>query len=293
MGFWVRHLRLYQTLMRMGVRDPRRLLHMGPKSPDREESAEWIRKNGIADFGRFRMKLSVESPQDICYNAYRMFGEDYEHETVSLLRQNLRKGDTFLDIGANSGYFSLYMAGLCSRVIAVEANPRAYERLRANIELNNFMNIEPFNIALSDKRGTARFWVDEGNDGESSLSPVVLPYSAARRTFIDVQTDTIDNILLGGGADVMKIDVEGFEHEVLKGGMRTIGNIRLIVFEQSLDILDRKDEAIDKNVVISFLRDNGFTVRKITREGTPGAEIHDYREADTITSNLCAIGPDR
>jgi hypothetical protein len=91
----------------------------------------------------------------------------------------------------------------------------------------------------------------------------------------------------------MKIDVEGFEREVLRGGAKTVGGARVIVFEQSLDIMDRRDRAMDKNVVIKFLWDNGFSVRTITGEGTPGREIRDYREADTITSNLCAMAAGR
>jgi FkbM family methyltransferase len=286
MGFWAKHFKLYQALKRMGIRDPRYILGHGSQS-EMEKSISEIRRNSITDFGGFKMDLSPESPQDISYNVWRLNGIGYEKETAMLFRKSVKKTDTFLDIGSNSGYFALSMAGLCDRVMAFEPMPDVYRRLEANIKLNNFRNVQAFNIAVSDKKEKTTFYMDEHNDGGGSLSAG--RQSEAERKPIEIQTDTLDNILNGHKADVIKIDTEGFEYEVLKGGTKTIGQARLIVFEHNMEVMAHRGAHIEKNQVIKLLEQNGFSVRSINANGTPGKELHDYKDAPGLAMNLCAI----
>jgi len=286
MSFWVKHYKLYKMLKKMGFRDPRYLL-TSPHSPDLKKSIKWIKENEITDFGGFKMKLSANSSQDLWYNAFRMEGSSYEQETISLLKANIKKTDTFIDIGSNSGYFSLSLAGLCNKVISFEPIPDAYKRLKTNIKINRFSNIKTFNVALTDKQKETTFWIDQNNDGESSLD-----YEGTFKQSgmpITVQTNTLDNILNEDKVDIIKLDAEGFESEILKGGRKTIEKVRLIVFEQNLNIFEKKDKYIDKNIIIKFLDAHGFSIRTINNNGSLGNEIHDYTEATGIYSNLCAI----
>jgi hypothetical protein len=77
----------------------------------------------------------------------------WEPEVTSLICRRLRKGGTFLDIGANIGYDTLLAAscvGPGGRVIAVEASAPIFEKLKANVQRNAFRNVAIHNVAVSD-----------------------------------------------------------------------------------------------------------------------------------------------
>jgi FkbM family methyltransferase len=142
----------------------------------------------------------------------------YEPETVRLFPELVREARVFFDIGASTGLFSLLAASLNPdlRVRAFEPLPRAYDQLVRNIALNDFSGrIEAINTAVGGTTGMAPFYVPEG----------IVPMSASlsgigmhRPHRIAVAVDTIDNFCrMHPMPDLVKIDVEGLEHEVLEG----------------------------------------------------------------------------
>jgi len=100
-------------------------------------------------------------------------GRIYEPEVSSYIMKNLKLGETFMDIGANNGYYTILAADLVGpkgKVISLEPNPKAFQRLLHNIEINNLKNVIPLNIALSDKDGKAILYLNSGSeDGLASL----------------------------------------------------------------------------------------------------------------------------
>jgi FkbM family methyltransferase len=155
----------------------------------------------------------------------------------------MQKGETFVDVGANIGYYSLRVAKEYSAkgvmVIAIEAHPDNYKALSKNIELNDFKCVRPINKAVSDHKGIVRLYerVDGRNRIRSeyySLSNAFLNESNFARPeggSLEVECDTLDNILGEQRVDVMKIDVEGAEVSALKGATRTLKNLRKIIVE--------------------------------------------------------------
>ena len=155
----------------------------------------------------------------------------------------LRRGETFVDVGANVGYYSLKIAKEYSAkgvvVIAIEAHPQNYKALSKNIELNDFKCIRPINRAVSDHKAIATLYerVDTRNRIRSefySLSNAFLHESNVARPeggSIEVECDTLDNILGDQRVDVMKIDIEGAEVSALKGATRTLKKLRKIIVE--------------------------------------------------------------
>ncbi len=145
----------------------------------------------------------------------------YEPIQTAIVRASLRPGNTFVDVGANWGYFSLMAAhrvGSNGRVIAVEPDPRLYGALAANVARNSLSNVTRLSIAAAAVAGTAPlhgFRQGDGNRGVSSL----LGGHASGPSFT-VRTAPLDGLLDSLGidlVDLVKIDVEGAEGLALTG----------------------------------------------------------------------------
>jgi FkbM family methyltransferase len=143
----------------------------------------------------------------------------YEKGTIQFLEKYLRPGSRFLDIGANIGLMSV-IASKCvgekGIVYAVEANPGTVSILQMNIELNHCKNVEVLPVALSDTTGTALLFENwQVNRGGASL----ISQSAGQQG-IEVKMERIDDLFRDDTTiDLVKIDVEGFEPQVIRGGM--------------------------------------------------------------------------
>jgi FkbM family methyltransferase len=131
----------------------------------------------------------------------------------------LRNGDTFLDIGANIGVFAANIASLQVlfpdlKVYAFEPNPDTAARLRANAER---LDVEIFDIALSDRNGTLEF-VDSAASNAFSTVENASSYSISSERKV-CECWRLKDLPIQGDSLVMKIDVEGHEWEVLQGAI--------------------------------------------------------------------------
>lgn len=144
----------------------------------------------------------------------------YEKGTIQLLHEFLKPGSTFLDIGANIGLMSSIASkqvGERGKVFAVEANPKTQEILQHNLALNQCQNVGIFPLALGETQGTATLFENWNvNRGGASL------LSQDGESGVEVPVDTIDFLFQNDQIDLIKIDVEGFELEVLKGGIELL-----------------------------------------------------------------------
>ena len=132
------------------------------------------------------------------------------------------------DVGANAGVFSLYAHGINPRseIIAFEPLPEMLRRIQSLKERTG-MNLTCHAQAVSKSCGEAFFETAHGYDGTSRLSTSTQP---AANTF-RVETTTLDTIFGDRKIDVMKIDVEGFECDVIAGGKKTLANTRFLIIE--------------------------------------------------------------
>lgn len=136
----------------------------------------------------------------------------YEGPEIDFLRQGLKDGATLVDIGANVGLYGLSLAptvGPKGKVICIEADPVAGARVTENARLNAYPQVKVVLCAAGDKNGEARF-AAKTNPAHSKVSDegeVVVPMR------------TLDGILKSHqvkAIDALKIDVEGFEDQVLR-----------------------------------------------------------------------------
>lgn len=146
---------------------------------------------------------------------------DYEEQLW--LAAHLNHGDTFYDVGANIGFFTLIAAKIVGpegRAVAFEPLPANVEQLRRNVALNNFANVTVIAAAISDRESMGQFslgrrardagkLVETDSRGESIQVPVTTIDAAVSSTFLRPPT-------------VMKIDVEGEEINALTGALDTI-----------------------------------------------------------------------
>ncbi len=141
----------------------------------------------------------------------------YEKGTIQLLGDFLKSGSIFLDIGANIGLMSTIaskIVGEKGRVYAVEANPKTITVLQHNLALNQCENVELIPLALSNEKGTAVIYENwQVNRGGASL------ISQGDTEGLPINTERLDALFAPDSPiHLVKIDVEGFELEVLKGG---------------------------------------------------------------------------
>jgi FkbM family methyltransferase len=144
----------------------------------------------------------------------------FEAGILSVFRGFLAEGDVFLDVGANIGFLSLVAArfvGGSGTVYAVEPHPETYKILQENIHINRIKNVCPMNIALGAEISEARIYDNpKRSRGAASL---IRPSDATEQSGKPCRVTTIDILLEEGMCPphLIKIDVEGFELEVLKG----------------------------------------------------------------------------
>jgi FkbM family methyltransferase len=147
---------------------------------------------------------------------------DYEPETARIIGASLKPGDTFIDVGAHIGFFTVLAGrrvGPTGRVIAFEPGPATRARLHANVQHNRLGNVTICDEALSNQPGRHSFSVGPSDD--SGLA--TLRGGAIVGPTVDVTCARFDDLI---HADVqvagIKIDVEGAEAFVLAGMERCL-----------------------------------------------------------------------
>jgi len=144
-----------------------------------------------------------------------------EYEEMSFLLHYFSEKDTFFDIGANVGVFSILAAKVKNvKTISIEPLPNTYEKLKDNIQINRLSNIKYENIGLSDKKSKLYFTTDRDTMNSVAISSDI--------DIKEVNVDTLDNVAQRYEVPtVIKIDVEGYEANVLKGGRSVLRNKKL------------------------------------------------------------------
>ena len=144
----------------------------------------------------------------------------------------------FVDIGANFGTHSLLMAKAGLDVVSFEPNPGCRAYSQALYEKND-VAIRTLPVALGARQGTAELVFPKGESWLGSIMPQVIGWNRDRGECELVQTEVhrLDDVPLGPGAMLIKIDVEGGEVDVLKGARRTLRERRPAVIFESTDTL--------------------------------------------------------
>ena len=214
----------------------------------------------------------------------------YEKGILSLLEKYLKKGDCFIDVGANIGLMTIFAAkqvGPNGKVIAFEAHPETAKILEFNLNLNSITNVESCIYALgSENTQTVIYDNWQVNRGGASL---VISEENSVSYPIEVKTldECIDSALI---PKVIKIDVEGFELEVLKGAKKTIQKIQPILIIELSSHRDNKYEISELMDYIESFNIYSFYKLKGTKERvSPLVKINSRNELPEHDNIICLI----
>jgi FkbM family methyltransferase len=135
---------------------------------------------------------------------------------IARITRDLAPGDTFVDLGANIGVFTVHAAkavGPQGCVLAIEPSPAVLERLRFNVAANGFRNVRIAAVAIGDKRGQATLHAVANAHGSASLHE-----TPGSDTHLTVPVEPLAALLSTHGiarVDAMKVDIEGYEDRAL------------------------------------------------------------------------------
>lgn len=207
----------------------------------------------------------------------------YEVTTTKFLRQVLRAGDVFLDIGANCGAVTLVAASAIAngKIYAFEPGNTIRSRLQANIDLNPSLKnvvIVPFGLGL--KSGKLLYYEDQNYRGNGALfESQGIPVDVVS---LDdwVSQEKIDKI------DLIKIDVEGMEYDVMLGGKLTLAKYHPIIYFETLPIFFT-NKSYTVQTIYEFLAGLGYRIV------SPTKPYNEIGFSGAYPSNSVAIHPSR
>ena len=154
----------------------------------------------------------------------------HEFDDMMFLLHLLRAGDTFFDIGANAGSYTLLASGVCkANSVALEPVNAAFEILDKNVILNSLQSrVCAINAAAGAKKGTITFTADQ-----DTTNHVLAGTERGTENVVSVPVITVDSLTDNQQPVLIKIDVEGYETEVLKGMADTLDHtlLKAIIIE--------------------------------------------------------------
>jgi FkbM family methyltransferase len=169
----------------------------------------------------------------------------YEPRETRWVRQILKPGAAFVDVGANVGYFTLLAAscvGPAGRVVAVEPSGWAFSRLSKTIRQNRLEQVEAARCGLSDHAGSMSLFIPPSAARNHSPS-MVQPDEIGATETVPVRTlsSWLNSSLGTKAVDLLKIDVEGHEPAVLEGGHEWLasGRVKAMLIELNDEALKR------------------------------------------------------
>jgi FkbM family methyltransferase len=184
----------------------------------------------------------------------------WEPGETAFLESRLRRGMTFLDIGAHVGYFSVLAARLVGPrglVLAFEPDPRNFELLLANVWRNELANVVCFPWAVGAASSFADLYLSETNTGDHRIFP-----AAEERPRITVRSVALDSLdVLRPPVGMIKIDTQGAEHLAVRGMERLLAASPRIVMTVEFWPMGIRLAGDDATSVLAYYRSLGLEIR--------------------------------
>lgn len=181
----------------------------------------------------------------------------FEPGTTLLIRELLAPGDTFVDIGAHIGWYTTIgsMRVGQGHVVAFEPFASNALALNENLELNHCANVRVMEVALGSEEGMLAIApAGDESGGVTALDWVSM--AASRR--VEVPMVALDDIGVGLSAiALMKIDVEGWEAQILRGALKTLSRTKYVIIEVNHENLEKAGSSQEE--IFNLLRSAGFT----------------------------------
>jgi FkbM family methyltransferase len=213
----------------------------------------------------------------------------YEEQITRFLLANLSlgRGDIFLDVGANIGWYSLLLARHQPAGVVVhgfEPDPETFALLEGNLRLNQLTGARAWRCALSDSPGSKTLYrYSDKNTGRNSL----LPINSAGQ--VEIESLRLDEFVRREGLETarirfLKIDVEGYECAVLRGMGGLLPQVPLILSEYSPRYMRRG--GLEPQEFLDLFRGAGFQPWLFEGAGLRAATWEELEEQSSNTNIL-------
>jgi FkbM family methyltransferase len=217
--------------------------------------------------------------------AHYYTGRYYEQRVQSAIKKLLRPGDTFIDIGANFGIYTLLASGIVGntgQVYSFEPQKKLVEIIKAQLVINNMQNVTVHNVGLADEEselvlrnpvehhtGTASFRSDETAGRQIDRVQVV-------------RGETLLTQVPSSARVFIKIDVEGFEFKVLQGLQNLLKYENVAILVEITDFwLDKM--GISSKAIYQMLEEAGFESYQLLRSPFQlGHQVFEIERSQTI-----------
>lgn len=218
----------------------------------------------------------------------------HEFSDMAFVLHMLREDDLFADVGANVGSYSVLASGVTgARTIGFEPVPDTFRKLMRNVDINGIAHrFTGHNIGLSACEDTLRF-----TSGLDTVNHVVV--GASVEDTIDVPVRRFDDMLAGEVPVVIKIDVEGWEAEVVEGMPQTLADPRLLAIIAETNESSARYQAAGTDRFGEAMRTHGFTAytydpfkRALIKGGSSHNTIY-ARDLDAIKPRLATAAKRR
>jgi FkbM family methyltransferase len=205
----------------------------------------------------------------------------YEPMVTKKVLELLKPNDIVIDVGSWIGYYALLCAKKASKVIAIELSSDNVRRIRENVALNQFQNIEVLHCAIGEKHSLGK--VKPGvasstnqlveNKGHETEAVAVESLEEA------VAVESLDNIVLQRKyhkVDLVIMDIEGYEYFALLGMKQILSEhlVRNMIIEVHPYFLTRHH--VSENDIAHLLHLHGYSVKEISRLNTGQYHLHAY-----------------
>ena len=204
-----------------------------------------------------------------------------EVESTRELQTRLRPKWTVVDIGANIGYYVLQEAKVCTRVYAIEPDPSNYRMLIRNIKLNDYRNITTMNLAIGNEAGKICLKSDLISNATRICRDGEEPYA-------EVEMKTLDSLFPETKVDFVRMDVEGYEFNILQGMREIIDKYRPSMFIE-VHRHPLRSYGHSQEQLLELLADYGYSITaldaygKCNTTGLISNLLEDKRDREIVT----------
>ncbi|HEX5062333.1 MAG TPA: FkbM family methyltransferase [Kofleriaceae bacterium] len=257
------------------------------------ETPLWLEANGYRGSPRMMLNVRNRFQRKIFYFPVAYARHWLQAPLGEYMRQRLRPGDWFVDIGANIGYYSLLAAGLVGAegtVMSFEPEPGAFESLTRTMALNECGQVQPHNVGLSNREGKLQLY--RARDTSHSLVEATEKLGNFRGT-VDVDVYPLDRFppaaALDGRVRLIKVDVEGEEARVAQGMLETLARIGKPPVWSEVRGPEGSERAPDTFApMLEALSQLGYRAFRWRKDGITEVTQHDVRKREDI---LFAVDP--
>ena len=205
--------------------------------------ARLLRRRAIARLGE-RSRIWVDLHRTSASKA--IYANPPDVPEMLVWRQALHDGGLFVDVGANVGTYTIWAADCGAEVVALEPAADTFGLLLENVALNGYQ-VMAIQAAAGDRCGTARFTT--GGDSGNRLDPAGP---------VETRLVTVDSVIGGRYVAGMKVDVEGFEIDVLRGCTRALSERRIGLIQLEWNAMSQQSLGADRRPVAELLARHGY-----------------------------------